>query len=232
MLKSTPWTTIYSLSPIFSAASANRGVSKQLVEDFARYPYLQRLRDPEVLVTGVRDGIASTTWRTETFAFAEGYDEKAGRYLGLKTGKVVAVSADAPGLVVKAERAEQQQMQEAASQAPASGPTPSRPPGESVQPPLPGAGPASTQPQAPVAAEKPDHFFGNVQVDPTRISRDVGAIANEVIQHLASLVGAEVKVTVEIQARVPAGVPESVVRTVSENCRTLKFTSHGFEREQ
>ena len=27
------------------------------------------------------------------------------------------------------------------------------------------------------------------------------------------------------------GVPEHVVRTVSENSRTLKFTSHGFEKE-
>ena len=30
---------------------------------------------------------------------------------------------------------------------------------------------------------------------------------------------------------VPQGVPEQVVRVVTENCRTLKFTSHGFEGE-
>jgi hypothetical protein len=28
---------------------------------------------------------------------------------------------------------------------------------------------------------------------------------------------------------VPNGVPDDVVRTVSENARTLKFTDHGFE---
>jgi hypothetical protein len=37
--------------------------------------------------------------------------------------------------------------------------------------------------------------------------------------------------TLEIEATVPDGVPENVVRTVTENSRTLKFTSHGFEKE-
>ncbi|HTR43449.1 MAG TPA: tyrosine-type recombinase/integrase [Pseudomonadales bacterium] len=35
----------------------------------------------------------------------------------------------------------------------------------------------------------------------------------------------------EIQARVADGIPENVVRTVSENCKTLKFQSQGFERD-
>jgi hypothetical protein len=74
-------------------------------------------------------------------------------------------------------------------------------------------------------------FFGSVKVDTTRISRDVASIANEIIQHLAALPDSEVDVTVEIQARVPGGVPENVVRTVSENCRTLKFDSQHFEKD-
>jgi len=48
--------------------------------------------------------------------------------------------------------------------------------------------------------------------------------------HLAGIVGAKVSVTLEIEATVPDGVPENVVRTVTENSRTLKFTSFGFER--
>jgi hypothetical protein len=40
-----------------------------------------------------------------------------------------------------------------------------------------------------------------------------------------------VTVTLEIEAHVPAGVPENVVRTVTENSRTLKFDTHGFETE-
>jgi len=33
----------------------------------------------------------------------------------------------------------------------------------------------------------------------------------------------------EIHAELPEGTPEHIVRTVTENCRTLKFTNYGFE---
>jgi hypothetical protein len=52
-----------------------------------------------------------------------------------------------------------------------------------------------------------------------------------VIAHLSGLVGAQVKVTLEIDAQIPSGAPENVVRTVTENSRALKFTSQGFEAE-
>ena len=54
-------------------------------------------------------------------------------------------------------------------------------------------------------------------------------IADEVIAHLSGLVGANVKVTLEVEAEIPSGAPDQVVRTVTENSRTLKFTSQGFE---
>ena len=37
--------------------------------------------------------------------------------------------------------------------------------------------------------------------------------------------------TLEIDAEIPAGAPENVVRIVTENSRTLKFVSQGFEKE-
>jgi len=77
----------------------------------------------------------------------------------------------------------------------------------------------------------PRRFHGAVNLDPTRVARDAGRIAEEVIQHLTSIVGANVEVTLEIHALVPDGVPDHVVRTVTENCRTLKFRSQGFETE-
>jgi len=63
------------------------------------------------------------------------------------------------------------------------------------------------------------------------VGRDAGRIAEEVVSHLTGLVGARVKVTLDIEAEVDGGLPESVVRIVTENARTLKFTSHGFEEE-
>jgi len=38
-------------------------------------------------------------------------------------------------------------------------------------------------------------------------------------------------VTLEIEAEIPACAPDNVVRTVTENSRTLKFTQHGFETD-
>jgi hypothetical protein len=38
--------------------------------------------------------------------------------------------------------------------------------------------------------------------------------------------GSTVKVTLEIEAEVEPGTPENVVRTVTENSRTLKFNIH------
>jgi hypothetical protein len=63
------------------------------------------------------------------------------------------------------------------------------------------------------------------------VGRDASRIAEEVIVHLEGLVGAKVKVTMEIEVEIPDGVPDHVVRTVTENSQTLKFTSHGFENE-
>ena len=63
------------------------------------------------------------------------------------------------------------------------------------------------------------------------MGRDASQIADEVIAHLAGLVGANVTVTLEIEAEIPDGAPENVVRTVTENSRTLKFTNQAFERE-
>jgi hypothetical protein len=63
------------------------------------------------------------------------------------------------------------------------------------------------------------------------VGLDASRIADEVIAHLTGLPSAVVKVTLEIEADVPGGAPDNVVRTVTENSRTLKFTSQGFETE-
>ncbi|GIW77360.1 MAG: hypothetical protein KatS3mg104_2423 [Phycisphaerae bacterium] len=81
----------------------------QLVEDFARYLYLPRLRDSNVLVEAVRSGLGLLTWSQDSFAYAESFDESAGRYRGLQTAQQVRVDGDNPiGLLVKPEAAQRQ----------------------------------------------------------------------------------------------------------------------------
>jgi hypothetical protein len=51
-------------------------------------------------------------------------------------------------------------------------------------------------------------------------------------RHVCSVPGMpKVRVTLEIEAEIPQGAPDNVVRTATENSRTLKFTASGFEAE-
>ncbi len=54
-------------------------------------------------------------------------------------------------------------------------------------------------------------------------------VVDEVIQRLTSQVGCDVEITVEVTARKPDGFDDATVRTISENSRTLKFDTFGFE---
>jgi predicted AAA+ superfamily ATPase len=202
---------------------------KQITEDFARYLYLPRLKDSSVLVGAVREGVSLLTWEQDTFAFADNFDETASRYLGLRGGQNVTVAdADTPGLLVKPAVARRQLDAEKAK--PSDGaPSPVTGAGsKGVVATKPNAGPTGTP--VPVAAQ-PKRFHGTVTLDPTRVGRDASRIADEVIAHLSGLVGAKVTVTLEVEAEIPSGAPDHVVRTVTENSRTLKFTSQGFEKE-
>ena len=204
---------------------------KQLAEDFARYLYLPRLADSAVLLGAIREGFALLTWERESFAFADSFDEGAGRYRGLRGGQVVSLDdSETPGLLVKSEIARKQL--DAESVKPPIGGSPAGPTvgGEGTTGPVSGAGPTGTPPPAP-AAMQPKRFHGTVTLDATRVGRDASRIADEVIAHLSGLVGATVTVTLEVEAEIPSGAPDHVVHTVTENSRTLKFTSQGFEKE-
>lgn len=205
---------------------------RQLVEDFARYHYLQRLRNPAVLLDAIQEGINSTAWEYDTFAYAESYDEAAGRYRGLRAARLVTVTESDSALLVHPAAARRQM--EAETPSPVSAPEPAQPsPGVLPVAPLPGnPAPTATAPAAgPAAAPKPRRFHGAVALDPARVGRDASRIADEVITHLVGLLGANVRVTLEIEADIPGGTPDNVVRIVTENSRVLKFNQAGFEEE-
>jgi hypothetical protein len=202
---------------------------RQLIEDFARYIYLPRLSGPQVLLNAIADGLALLTWEQESFAYADSYDEAAGRYRGLRPGQPVMMLADPnSGVLVKPDVARRQLAADSAligagtPEDKASGQVGAAE--ETFK--LHGAG-NSTGTASRVTT--PKRFHGTVNLDPTRLGRDAGRVGDEVVAHLAGLVNANVRVTLEIDAEVPAGVPEQTVRTVTENCRTLKFRDHGFE---
>ncbi len=203
---------------------------KQLVEDFAKYLYLPRLRDPGILLTAIRDGVSLLTWEQDSFAFADSYDEDSGRYRGLRRCQGITLAdTNATGMIVHPSRAREQFDAEATA-AGVTAVTGSGSTGPSIN-----GGETATTPSdgsdggTPDAPARPKRFHGSIELDSTRVGRDASRVADEVIAHLSGLVGARVQVTLEIQAEIPDGVPENVVRTVTENSRTLRFGSHGFE---
>jgi len=191
---------------------------RTLVDDFAQQLYLPRLAGPGVLIEALRSGVATLTWELDTFAYAESFDEEGGRYPGLLAGAQVALSADDSGVIVRPSAAQSQLKQEVEDdESPAPEEDPEQPSAESTEEPTP---------------QLHRRYHGTVRLDPTRVGRDAGQIAQEVVAHLVGLAGADVTVTIDIEANLPDGASDHVVRTVTENGRTLKFEpGSGFERD-
>jgi predicted AAA+ superfamily ATPase/N-acetylmuramoyl-L-alanine amidase len=206
---------------------------KQLIDDFATYLYLPRLRDSNVLIGAIEDGLPLLNWTVETFGYAQS-KEASGRYLGLVGGRPTSVQIEGESLVVKPDVAAEQLQKDAEAQKQTGGAGTTPAVHERNQVKAPGwkkqgnDGTAST-PRTPAPVYR--RFHGAVQLDPGRVGRDAGKIAEEVIQHLTKLLGADVQVTLEIGARLQEGASDETIRVVTENCRTLHFDSFGFEEE-
>ena len=201
---------------------------KRVWECLATYLYLSRLSDSEILLDTVREGI-----KTQTFGYANSIDD-TGRYNGLQFGSTDgSIYLEEPSVLVKPDVASKQLEADAAQQTEAEPPQPDfdgkegeqsyGASGEQTE----GAGTGTTPPQTAA----PKRFYGTVNLDPIRAGRDAQQVIEEIVQHLTGLPGADVKITMDIEAKVSDGVPEDVVRIVTENCRTLQFTTQEFEKE-
>ena len=192
--------------------------AKQLVEDFARYIYLPRLREPSVLLDAICEGVGMLTWESDTFAFADSYDSIAERYVGLRGGCPINIhDVDSPGMLVKSDVAKAQLAKEI--------PTTSTTEAGLSDP------DDSPVPPNPPVKKQANRFYGTVTLDSARVGRDASRVADEVISHLVALMGSDVIVTLEINASLPNGVTDNIIRTVTENSKTLKFTNQGFDSE-
>ncbi len=205
----------------------NHVTIKQLIEDFARYPYLPRLKSPEVAIDAMIDGLSLLTWSSETFAYADLWNEDQKKYLGLRADGNIRISLDNNGILVKPDVALKQMDSDRIIEEEKTS--------EGSVPGMPDMGTKrekdGKEEKEPEKPKKPVRFYGAVELDTTRISRDAGKITEEVIQHLTALSGCKAEVLLEIHIEVADGIPENVVRTVTENCRTLKFKTQGFDTE-
>ena len=189
---------------------------------YSQYLYLPRLRDANVLLGAITDGVGLITWRQDGFAYADDTDAQSGRFVGLRAGEGI-VLADPVGLLIRLQAAEAQ-IETERSDRQASGVD------EPVETPASDGSGTPDRTGRPTEAKVLRRFFGTVSLDPTRMARDASEVGEAVVAHLNGLVGAKVNVTLEIQAEIPDGAPEDVVRTVTENAMTLGFDpATGFE---
>ena len=197
---------------------------KKLWEYLTTYCYLPRLANYSVLEATIRAGVASN----ESFAIASGISGE--RYSELKYNTTV-LDVYPSDYLVKVQTALAQFYRDS-QEAPEQGqggtdtsytiPTPG---GASVLKEDGSGGLAVTPSPAPA---NDTSFFMSVKLDNTRVIRDLQKYLDEVITHLSSVDGCEVELSLEVSAQAAAGFPQGTVRTVSENCRTLRVDNFGF----
>ena len=175
----------------------------------------------------INQGLRSLTWQSDGFAYAEAYDTEKDRYLGLKDPTNASVVINSDSVLVKPEVARTQLQSDALEQAGKNG-------GGTVAP-LPVDGDSTSSPSGGVeddgSGEAPvtTRFYGRATLNSDRVGKNAGDIAEKVIAHLSGQEGSEVVVTIEVQATNSQGFDDHIIRTVTENCRTLNFDSHEFE---
>jgi predicted AAA+ superfamily ATPase len=194
---------------------------KQLWSDYSQYLYLPRLRDSAVLLDAIRSGVSLLSWNPDSFAYASAFDEAAGRYGGLIGGQHAEVVLDATSVIVKPEVAARQMEKE-------HGPVRSGLTTEASREAEDLVGRLAGPKREDAAVRMPTRFYGRVSLDPVRMLRDLGDIADAIVAQLGRA-EASVTVIVEIEANAEKGFADDVRRTVSENARTLKFDAHEFE---
>lgn len=202
---------------------------KKLWEYLCTYCYLPRLANYSVLEDAIAKGVRST----EYFGIAAGYTGE--RYLDLKLNETV-FSINQSDLLVKLAVATKQIMEERKPDAlagismPDSSSSSNDAGGFEGGQGQPLFGGTSVQTgDSDAAAPKNTRFFMSAKLDNTRVNKNVNDYLTEIIQHLMAVDGADVELTLEVSVNAPGGIPSTTVRTVSENCRTLKIQDFGFE---
>jgi hypothetical protein len=190
----------------------------EIVEWFATYVYWPKLRDRVVLENAIRDALAKLDPK---FAYAEGFHEANGKYIGLLWQKAPTGPMPEAALLVRPEVALAQLRPVSPTPKPEARPTPLED----------GAGPVPSIAPEPTSNQQPRRFFGSVEIDMVRPVKAFEAILNAVVTELQRSKGAKVKLTLEIEADAEDGFSEADIGVVRDNARQLKFKteSTGFE---
>ncbi|WP_067473443.1 DUF499 domain-containing protein [Nocardia amamiensis] len=202
---------------------------------YRKFPYLVRLVDRTVLEQGLAQAFNEIVGDIIGFALASDYDDTTGRYLDL----VIPGTDIAPGpitgrtLIVNIERAKAQREQEERTQASADSSTTE---GTDTGTDRSSTENPSTKPERRTtpSSSKPEvtnaRFWGTYNVNPDRFARELNRLSQDLLALLAAPEGAELEITVNIEARRDGGFSSDTVMKVTENLRHLKVNGRFEDR--
>ena len=185
------------------------------VRDYcAKFVYLPRLLSSSVLQATILSAVSQMV--PGPFAYAEAVDDAGQNYRGLVTeqGINAPVTINSDSVIVRSDVAENSRAfpkpEPGSGQGPGGDGDPEDP---VVTPPEPGP-------------SLPKSFRGSVSLSTDTPARDFTRIMENVVEHLTSVEGADVRLTLEISAEVPSGIDNSKKRTLTENANNLGFSEN------
>ena len=195
---------------------------KKLWEYLTTYCYLPRLANYSVLEATIRAGVASD----ESFAICSSIN--GDRFVELRYNTTIMDVYPSDYLVkvlnaLKQLSQEKQRPDSDGSNEAANGNS-SENGGSAVNGSTDGSDTTSTLPTSQT------RFFMSVKLDNTRVIRDLQKYLDEVISHLSATDNCDINLTLEVSAVASEGFSQSTIRTVTENCRTMRITDCGFDR--
>lgn len=206
---------------------------KKLWDYLCTYCYLPRLSSYEVLDDAIRAGLNSSEYFALAAAISENrfVDLKYNQYVGIIDKSAYLVKIDAAKKQIEEEQVKQSAAEQAKQAGAASNLDDKNGYGGDTANPVGETDTTADNGIKSVAPELPQntHFYMSAQLDNTRINRDVQRLIEEVISHLTSVNGVQIELSLEVNVKALDGFSQQIIRTVSENCRTLKVKDFGFD---
>lgn len=184
---------------------------------FFEFPYMERLRDEQVLADAISTAVADPSGAGP--ALATGTDA-SGKWQNLAFAKRIEPRFGAGALLVRNSAARRQLDEDMARGGKS---------GDKGDAPLPtGPGGASENP-APETKASPKRFTAMIEVDALKGLSKLGQVFESVVHELDRAPGTRFRIVLELQADNDAGYASDVADIVSDNAKTLGFSSARFD---
>ena len=185
---------------------------------YCAHPYLTRMKNRQVLADAVNEALGVILFETESFALAQSYDSNTGIYSGL----TIPASNSGFGLITDETLLVKPEV--AINQIPLSN-------GDTSTILVNNNTNFSNTTTVLNVNNVVKRYYGVYELDNERYSRDLTKLSQEVLQHLSSVDGINLTISIEIQAVTDEGFSNEKMRVILENTKALKFKLSSFEKE-